>query len=217
MNEYTHHVPPPCDEPVGIIYADDHLLVVDKPAGLLSVPGRYVKDCALNRLLVDYADARVVHRLDLDTSGLLIFARSQLATSDLNRQFRERLVEKSYEAVVQGVMAESRGEIDLAIAADWENRPRQIISEAGKPALTRFEVIARDVDSSRVALYPVTGRSHQLRIHLATIGHPILGCDLYANETAFKAAERLLLHARSLQFSHPETGETLNFTSPVPF
>ena len=217
MTEYTHHIPPPCDEPVEIIFADEHLLVVSKPAGLLSVPGRYMKDCAVNRLLFDYPDVRVVHRLDLDTSGLLIFARSQLATSDLNRQFRERTVGKTYEAVVQGLVEQHKGEIDLAIKPDWENRPKQVIAEDGKPALTRFEVIARDLEDSRLALYPVTGRSHQLRIHLASIGHPILGCDMYANEAAFNASDRMLLHATSIRFSHPESGEQIEFSCPVPF
>lgn len=217
MTEYTYHVPPPCDEPVEIVFADEHILIVSKPAGLLSVPGRFVKDCVLNRLLFDYPDARVVHRLDLDTSGLLIFARSQLATSDLNRQFRDRLIDKTYVAVVQGLVEQTTGEIDLPIAPDPDNRPKQLISEAGKAALTRYKVIARDIEDSRVELYPVTGRSHQLRIHLATIGHPILGCDMYANETAFAASDRLLLHAAELRFTHPETGEAIEFQSQPPF
>ena len=217
MTEYTHHVPPPCDEPVEIIFADEHILVVSKPAGLLSVPGRFVKDCALNRLMFDYPDSRVVHRLDLDTSGVLIFAQSQLATSDLNRQFRERVVDKTYEAVVQGLVEQNEGEISFAIKPDPDNRPKQVIALDGKPALTRFEVVARDIEDSRVALYPVTGRSHQLRIHMAHIGHPILGCDMYANEEAFAASERLLLHAKSIRFTHPASGQTVEFFSETPF
>ena len=217
MTEYTYHVPPPCDEPVEIVFVDEHLLVVSKPSGLLSVPGRFVKDCVLNRLLFDYADARVVHRLDLDTSGLLIFARSQLATSDLNRQFRERVVDKTYTAVVQGLVEKSEGEINLPIAPDPENRPKQIISDDGKAALTRFEVLARDIEDTRMALYPVTGRSHQLRIHMASIGHPILGCDMYANEQAFAASDRLLLHATNIQFTHPESGDVIEFESAARF
>ncbi|MFT4797152.1 MAG: tRNA pseudouridine32 synthase/23S rRNA pseudouridine746 synthase, partial [Candidatus Azotimanducaceae bacterium] len=184
MTDFTYHVPPPCDEPIDMVYVDEHLLVVSKPSGLLSVPGRFVKDCVINRLVFDYADARIVHRLDLDTSGLLVLARSQLATSDLNRQFRERTIEKAYEAIVAGIVEQNEGEVDLPIAPDPDNRPRQMIAAAGKPSLTRYQVIARDHEDSRVGLYPVTGRSHQLRIHMATIGHPILGCDLYADPAA---------------------------------
>jgi tRNA pseudouridine32 synthase/23S rRNA pseudouridine746 synthase len=218
MSEYTYHIPPPCDEPIDIVYVDDHILVVSKPAGLLSVPGRFVKDCALNRLVFDYPDARIVHRLDLDTSGLLILANSKLATSDLNRQFRERQVDKTYDAIVAGLVEQEKGEIDLPIARDPDNRPKQKIdAEHGKASLTRYEVVARDLSESRISLFPVTGRSHQLRIHLASIGHPILGCDLYADPAAFEAAPRLMLHASKLTVSHPKTGERMDFESPVPF
>jgi tRNA pseudouridine32 synthase/23S rRNA pseudouridine746 synthase len=196
---------------------DEHVLVVAKPSGLLSVPGRFVKDCVLNRLLFDYPDARIVHRLDLDTSGLLVLARSSEATSDLSRQFREREIEKTYIAIVAGIVEQDAGEIDAPIAPDPVNRPRQLISPEGKSALTRFEVIARDDRDSRLALYPVTGRSHQLRIHLAHIGHPILGCDLYASPEALAASPRLLLHASELKLSHPVSGATLEFTCAQPF
>lgn len=217
MTDFTYHVPPPCDEPIDIVYVDEHVLVVSKPSGLLSVPGRFVKDCVLNRLVFDYPDSRIVHRLDLDTSGLLVLAQSKLATSELNRQFRERTIEKAYEAIVAGLVEQSEGEINLPIAPDPDNRPRQLIDDAGKAALTRFTVIARDHEDSRVALFPVTGRSHQLRIHMATIGHPILGCDLYATPTALAASPRLLLHAAKIAFHHPKTGEQITFESPVPF
>ena len=217
MTDFTYHVPPPCDEPIDIVYVDEHLLVVSKPSGLLSVPGRFVKDCVINRLVFDYADARIVHRLDLDTSGLLVLARSQLATSDLNRQFRERTIEKAYEAIVAGIVEQNEGEVDLPIAPDPHNRPRQMIDDTGKPSLTRYRVIARDHADSRVGLYPVTGRSHQLRIHMATIGHPILGCDVYADPAALEASPRLLLHAAKLTLTHPLTNESLTFESPVPF
>jgi len=200
-----------------MVYVDEHMLVVSKPSGLLSVPGRFVKDCVFNRLVFDYADARIVHRLDLDTSGLLVLARSQLATSDLNRQFRERTIEKAYEAIVAGIVEQNEGEVDLPIAPDPHNRPRQMIDDAGKPALTRYRVIARDHEDSRIGLYPVTGRSHQLRIHMATLGHPILGCDLYADPAALAASPRLLLHATRLTLAHPVTRESLTFESPVPF
>lgn len=218
MAGYTFHIPPPCHEAVEVLYSDDHLLVVDKPAGLLSVPGRLVKDCALGRLQYDYPDIAIVHRLDLDTSGLLMFSLSKPATSELNRQFRERLVMKRYVAVVYGIVTENKGEIELALRSDPDNRPRQVVDqETGKWSLTKFEVIERLVNQTRLNLFPVTGRSHQLRVHMAQTGHPISGCDLYAHEEAFKQAERLMLHAAGIEFSHPVSGEWLTFDSQPPF
>ena len=205
-------------EDIEIIYADDDLLVVNKPAGLLSVPGRIMKDCVLNRLKTDYPDVVVVHRLDLDTSGLLVLSQSRLATSDLNRQFRERAITKQYVAVVDGILEQDEGEIKLPIAPDPVNRPRQLIDHAnGKSAHTRYQVIEQMGNRARLLLTPITGRSHQLRIHLAEIGHPILGCDLYAHDQALAASERLLLHASGLQFQHPSSKEQLNFKSDPPF
>ena len=218
MSQYTHHIPPPCEEEVSVLYADDEVLVVEKPAGLLTVPGRFVKDSVLQRVRFEHPDAVIVHRLDLDTSGLLVISKSINATRDLNRQFREREVVKAYTAVVFGEVRETSGEISLGIRPDPDNRPRQLIdNEAGKAALTRYEVLQVKDDASLLRLTPVTGRSHQLRIHLAAIGHPILGCDLYAHDDALAAAERLLLHASSLAFAHPETGEICEFDSPPPF
>jgi len=200
------------------LFADDDLLVINKPAGLLSVPGRIVKDCALSRLQFDYPDIAIVHRLDLDTSGLLVFSQSRLATSDLNRQFRERLVSKQYVAVVDGTVAQDTGEIELALRPDPENRPRQVVdSEAGKWSLTKYKVVDRQANRTRINLFPVTGRSHQLRVHMAETGHPILGCDLYANEDVFNQSDRLMLHATGIQFSHPSSGEWLTFHSQPPF
>lgn len=217
MSHYTNHIPPPCEEEVSILFADNDLLVVEKPSGLLSVPGRFVKDCVLNRLLLDYPDATVVHRLDLDTSGLLVFGRSKLAISELNRQFRDREIEKEYIAKVFGV-PEASGEIDLAIRADPVNRPKQVVDQiAGKSALTRYELISVVDGFGLLRLTPTTGRSHQLRIHLAAIGHPILGCDLYAHDQAYGAANRLMLHASELRFKHPGSQERQTFTSDVPF
>jgi len=199
---------------VVVHHADDDILVVEKPAGLLSVPGRFVKDSVLHRILFDYPDARIVHRLDLDTSGLLVLALSQVAISDLNRQFRERIVEKEYVARVWGEVSEAKGEIDLPIRPDPDNRPLQIIDhQAGKPSQTLYEVEEIKDGQTLLKLKPVTGRSHQLRIHLASIGHPILGCDLYAHEEAFKAASRLMLHARMLSFEHPRTGTVVRYES----
>lgn len=215
---YTHHVPTPCDDEVEILFADEHILVVVKPAGLLSVPGRIVKDCVLQRMQTQYPDVRIVHRLDLDTSGLLVLSLSDLSTSDLNRQFRERQINKQYVAMVFGQMQEDSGEIDLPLSPDPDNRPRQRVDYAGgKSALTKYERLLVSEDSTRVLLRPVTGRSHQLRIHLSEIHHPILGCDLYAHEAALSAATRLCLHASQLEFTHPASREMLCFESAVPF
>jgi tRNA pseudouridine32 synthase/23S rRNA pseudouridine746 synthase len=218
QDNYTFHEPPACDAPLLIIHADADILVVHKPAGLLSVPGRIMKDCVLRRAAVDYPQVRVVHRLDLDTSGLMVLGLSQLAVSDLNRQFRERLISKEYVAEVYGIVAQAQGEIDLPIAPDPLHRPRQKIDHmAGKAALTRYAVIHQHQHSARLRLMPLTGRSHQLRLHLAAIGHPILGCDLYAHEQAFSAAPRLMLHAQSLGFSHPQTGQQVTYSVPPEF
>ncbi len=218
MNDYTFHIPAPCNEEIEILFADEDLLVIDKPAGLLSVPGRIVKDCVLHRLQAHYPDAVIVHRLDLDTSGLLVLSRSTPATSDLNRQFRERIVRKTYIAIVDEVVENDSGEIELPIRADPDNRPRQVVDQKnGKQALTRYTVMEREVDCSRLLLMPVTGRSHQLRIHLAGVGHPILGCDLYAPEEILHRADRLLLHATALEFFHPFSKEWLVFKSEPSF
>ena len=219
MPGYTQHIPAPCDEPVQKIFVDDHFLVIVKPSGLLSVPGRYVKDCVLHRMLSDYPDARIVHRLDLDTSGLMVLSLSDLATRELNRQFRERQVAKEYIARVFGVVSEPTGEIGLGLRPDPDNRPRQLVDDVnGKHALTRFKVLERyEDDSTTVLLIPVTGRSHQLRVHMAAIGHPILGCDLYAHEQALAAADRLMLHASKLRFTHPESKELMEYTSAPKF
>ena len=219
MPRYTKHIPAPCDEPVQTVFADHHLLVIVKPSGLLSVPGRYVKDCVLHRVLPDYPDARIVHRLDLDTSGLMVQSLSDLATRELNRRFRERQIEKEYIARVFGVVSEAAGEICLGLRADPDNRPRQLIDDVnGKHALTRFRVLESCTDdSTTLLLIPVTGRSHQLRVHTAAIGHPILGCDLYAHEQALAAADRLMLHASKLRFTHPLSNDPVEFTSEPDF
>ena len=215
-SRFTRHIPPPCHEEIHVSYVDNHILVIDKPAGLLSVPGRFVKDSVLHRVLFDYPDAVIVHRLDLDTSGLLVLALSKKAVSDLNRQFRERSIRKEYEAEVWGQVTKGRGRIDLPIRPDPDNRPMQVVDQAaGKSALTRYEVLDVGLETTRLRLLPVTGRSHQLRIHLASIGHPILGDDLYAHRVAFKKAERLMLHATCLGISHPATGESMGFQSMV--
>jgi tRNA pseudouridine32 synthase/23S rRNA pseudouridine746 synthase len=219
MNEkFTYHIPPPCHEPIDIVHVDEHLVVVNKPAGLLSVPGRFVKDCVLNRLIETYPDVVVVHRLDLDTSGLLVFARTKLAVSEINRQFRERSITKQYVADVFGCVEPDSGSINFGIAPDPVNRPKQVIDDLnGRAALTHYHLMARFPKKTRLQLMPVTGRTHQLRIHLASINHPILGCDLYAHEEALSASDRLMLHAEQLSFFHPETGERQSFSSSCPF
>ncbi len=201
-----------------LIYCDDSLLVVNKPAGLLAVPGRGAdkQDCLSARIQKEFPDALVVHRLDMATSGLMVFARGAEMQRRLSQMFREREVEKRYVAVVSGKVELLAGEVNLPIVADWPNRPlRKIDAELGKPSLTRYRLLAHDADTdtSRVELEPITGRTHQLRIHMAAIGHPILGDALYGG----RAAERLLLHASMLSFAHPLSGKPLTLVSAAPF
>ena len=206
MNEITLH------------YIDDDLLLAEKPSGLLSVPGRSAEnqDCVVARLQRDYPDALTVHRLDQVTSGLLLHARGKPMQAALSMQFEQRRVGKGYEALVEGLVAGEAGEIALPLICDWPNRPKQMVDfERGKPALTRWQVLGRDpaVRQTRVALQPLTGRSHQLRLHLASIGHPIVGDVMYGAQPA----PRVCLHACTLQFTHPRTGQLLEFVSPSPF
>ena len=211
----------PADNGLTVIFADDSLLVVNKPAGLLSVPGRGddKQDCLASRVQAAYPDALIVHRLDMSTSGLLVLARGEAMQSEINRLFRERAVDKRYLAVVDGELAETAGEIDLPLICDWPNRPRQKVDhDIGKRSLTRFSRLEVDPvqRTTRVALEPVTGRSHQLRVHMAALGHPILGDELYGGPAEHKAA-RLLLHAMDLAFVHPLSGEALAFHCPPDF
>jgi tRNA pseudouridine32 synthase/23S rRNA pseudouridine746 synthase len=197
---------------------EDALLVVEKPAGLLSVPGRLPEnqDCVISRLQLEFPDALTVHRLDQVTSGLMLYARGKAMQIALSKQFEQRQVSKRYEALVQGLVEGESGEIDLPLICDWPNRPKQMVSfELGKPSLTRWLVLARDVaaQTTRVELEPVTGRSHQLRLHLASIGHPIVGDVMYGAQPAL----RVCLHARRLGFVHPLTGVALEFVSECPF
>lgn len=182
-----------------IVHVDDRLVVIDKPAGLLSVPGRTEPDCASAQVQAAYADALIVHRLDQATSGLLLFARGPEAQRALSADFAERRVHKVYIAVVAGALA-GEGLIDLPLAADWPNRPRQQVDPArGKPSQTRWRALGAQGAGTRVALEPITGRSHQLRVHLAALGHPILGDPLYAPPDIAAASPRLLLHASELR------------------
>lgn len=202
---------PPAHTGLDILFQDEHLLVVNKPAGLLAVPGRGEdkQDCLSTRIQAEFPDALIVHRLDMATSGLLIFARGMAMQRMLSGLFERREIEKQYVALVTGKFAQIVGEIDLPLGADWAHRPRQRADfERGKPAQTHFQVLEYNEphDTSRVALTPVTGRTHQLRVHLLAIDHPILGDSLYGG----REAERLHLHAAALRFTHPQTGEILN-------
>lgn len=201
-----------------IHHLDASLLVVEKPAGLLSVPGRLPenRDCLINRVQARYPDALTVHRLDQVTSGLVLFGRGAAMQRALSMQFERREVDKRYVALVEGLIAQDSGEIDLPLICDWPNRPRQIVDfDVGKPSLTRWRVLARDASlkHTRVELEPVTGRSHQLRVHLAAIGHPIVGDAFYAASEA----ERVCLHSSRLVFAHPLDGERITVVSPLPF
>ncbi|WP_312706744.1 RluA family pseudouridine synthase [Stenotrophomonas sp.] len=199
-------------------YIDEALLLAEKPAGLLSVPGRSEEnqDCVVARLQALYPDALTVHRLDQVTSGLLLHARGKAMQAALSMQFEQRRVSKRYEAVLQGLLADDAGEVELPLIVDWPNRPKQMVDhDRGKPALTRWQVLARDAQAgtTRVALEPVTGRSHQLRLHMASVGHPIVGDVLYGAAPA----QRVHLHACALAFTHPVTGAALAFESAAPF
>jgi len=212
---------PPPDTGLEILYDDAALVVLCKPAGLLSVAGRGEDkaDCLVARVQAVFPDAMIAHRLDMDTSGVLVLARGAAMQKKLFEMFRERKVSKRYQAVVAGQLQDKEGEVELPLIVDWPNRPRQKVDfDEGKPSLTRFRRLAVDAtaDSSRVELEPVTGRTHQLRVHMAAIGHPILGDSLYAG-AAMERAPRLLLHASRLEFRHPITGEALSFESPPPF
>ncbi|MEY2893708.1 MAG: hypothetical protein RJA98_3616 [Pseudomonadota bacterium] len=207
---------------LAVLHVDAQCVVLVKPAGLLAVPGRGEdkQDCVIHRLQTRWPEARVVHRLDMATSGLMVFALDAASHVALNRQFAERQVAKRYSAVVAGLVAQDTGEINLPLICDWPNRPRQMVdAERGKPSLTHYAVLARDTQAgrTRVALTPVTGRTHQLRVHLLALGHPIVGDALYANAPWDTAAGRLLLHADQLQFTQPHSGQTLRFEAPAPF
>lgn len=209
---------------VNVLYADEDLLVLDKPAGLLSVPGKGADkhDCLSSRVQLRYPDARVVHRLDQATSGLLVMALGASAQRALNDAFASRQVQKRYVAVVDGLLestAEDWAMIDLPILLDWPNRPRRIIAPQGKPSRTRWRLLGQNLaeQTTRVELEPVTGRSHQLRVHLLAVQHPILGDSLYGTQATLGKAERLLLHATRIELTHPAKLKTMVFSSEPPF
>ncbi len=212
---------PPLDPWLHILYQDEHIMVINKPSGLLSVPGRLEehKDSVMTRIQRDFPQAESVHRLDMATSGVIVVALTKAAERELKRQFREREPAKQYVARVWGHPAAEQGMIDLPLICDWPNRPKQMVSvELGKPAQTEYQVLAYDADNSaRVQLKPITGRSHQLRVHLLALGHPILGDRFYAHPEALAMAPRLQLHAESLTITHPAFGNSMTFRQPADF
>ena len=216
MTEFQYAPP---DLPLRVMHHDSEIVVVDKPAGLLSVPGRGEDraDCLIARLRGVFPEILLVHRLDIDTSGVMVFALTRRAQADLGQQFETRQVRKTYVARLWGKLEPVEGRVDLPLIVDWPNRPRQHVNhETGRPAQTDWKVLGFDGQETRVRLMPLTGRSHQLRVHMAETGHPILGDPLYA-EGAARDFPRLMLHAESLRFRHPETRKTVTFTAPAPF
>jgi tRNA pseudouridine32 synthase/23S rRNA pseudouridine746 synthase len=202
---------PRCMDEVEILQRDASFLLINKPTRLLSVPGRHPqnRDSVIARLLPDFPNAAIVHRLDFDTSGIMVIPLNKAALSHISKQFQARTTHKTYTAIVNGLVKDDRGVIDLPIAPDMDNRPKyKICTEAGRQSVTEFTVVSRDeiAQTSRVLLHPITGRSHQLRLHMLAIGHPILGCEFYADDLALKKSPRLLLHATELEFEHPVAG-----------
>ncbi|NOU51407.1 bifunctional tRNA pseudouridine(32) synthase/23S rRNA pseudouridine(746) synthase RluA [Pseudoalteromonas sp. JBTF-M23] len=211
---------PPRDPYLDILYQDDFMLVINKPSGLLTVPGKDPKhaDCAISRVNTVFPTARIVHRLDMATSGVLCLAMSKESHRFLSIQFQDRLTNKHYIARVHGKLEQQRGSVDLPLICDWPNRPKQMVChDTGKPSLTHFEVLSYEQHATRVKLIPITGRSHQLRVHMLSLGHVILGDRLYAKDEALAAAARLQLHAEMLQICHPQTNQLMTFEAPVPF
>lgn len=211
---------PPTIPWLNFLYRDEDILVLNKPAGLLSVPGKALehRDSVWSRVTTSLPTARIVHRLDMATSGILVMALHKKAQGELGKQFEKRLVKKTYEAIVWGDLKQASGLVDLPLKCDWPNRPKQMVDyESGKAAQTLFTKLKPEGLNSRVELKPITGRSHQLRVHMLSLGHPILGDRLYGEPDAIKMSSRLLLHAREIEFAHPISQQPLRFTLPSPF
>jgi tRNA pseudouridine32 synthase/23S rRNA pseudouridine746 synthase len=203
LSEYI----PPTDPWLDFTYQDEHILIANKPAGLLSVPGRLPEhyDSLWSRVVEEFPESQVVHRLDMSTSGLMLFALHKEAERHLKKQFQYRLTHKIYYARVWGIVEQNEGLIDLPLICDWPNRPRQkVCYEHGKPSQTRFRVVSREEHTTVVQLFPITGRSHQLRVHMMELGYPILGDEFYAHEEACSMSDRLQLHSAELSFYHPQ-------------
>lgn len=215
----TEVVYSPPNAPLELIHEDHELLVVNKPAGLLSVPGKgdHLKDCLITRLQAAFPEALLVHRLDMDTSGVIVFARTPAAQRHLGLQFEKRMMKKSYLALVWGQVDGKEGVIDLPLIVDWPNRPLQkVCHETGRAAVTEWKVLRHDETSTRVRLFPQTGRSHQLRVHMRELGHPILGDPFYATGPA-RDFPRLMLHAETLRLRHPDGGRGMTFRAKNAF
>jgi tRNA pseudouridine32 synthase/23S rRNA pseudouridine746 synthase len=199
---------------------DDHILVLDKPAGLLTVAGKApdLADCLEARAVEDFPSATIIHRLDKDTSGVIVLGLTAAAHAHIGRQFEKRQTDKTYIAKVWGRMAGTCGRVDQPMTADWPNRPKQKIDPIeGRPAITDWQVLDAEAANSRVLLTPHSGRTHQLRVHMSHLGHPILGDNLYAPAAALAASDRLCLHAETLSLYHPDGGTRMSFKSPTPF
>jgi len=206
-------------DPLEVLHLDHEVILVNKPAGLLSVPGKgeHLADCLLTRVQAAFADALLVHRLDRDTSGVMIFAMTPYAQRHLGLQFEKRMTKKTYVARVWGVPAEKKGTIDLPLIVDWPNRPLQMVChETGKPAQTDWRLTKNEGTTARVRLTPHTGRSHQLRVHMLSLGHPILGDPFYATGEALNFP-RMMLHSEELRFKHPDGGINTKIRSKAPF
>ncbi|HGJ5867192.1 bifunctional tRNA pseudouridine(32) synthase/23S rRNA pseudouridine(746) synthase RluA [Arsenophonus nasoniae] len=211
---------PPTDPWLHVLYQDQHIIVVNKPSGLLSVPGKAVehKDSIMTRVQANFPTAESVHRLDMATSGIMVVALNKTAEKELKRQFREREPEKIYQARVWGHITNKKGLIDLPLICDWPNRPKQkVCFTTGKPAQTKYKVLAYEEQTTLVKLIPITGRSHQLRVHLLSLGHPIIGDQFYAHQAALILSSRLQLHAEELYITHPIYGSPIHFTCKADF
>ncbi|PKG56523.1 bifunctional tRNA pseudouridine(32) synthase/23S rRNA pseudouridine(746) synthase RluA [Shewanella sp. Choline-02u-19] len=211
---------PPTSPWLDILHQDKDIMVLNKPSGLLSVPGRAAEhhDSTYSRVLAEYPDAKIVHRLDMATSGVIVVALLRSAESELKRQFRDRETAKTYYARVAGHVKADTGTVNLPLICDWPNRPKQKVDhQIGKASQTHYEVISRAKRSTLVKLTPITGRSHQLRVHMMALGHPILGDNFYADPLAKRLAPRLLLHAQSLTITHPYSKEPMTFSCETPF
>lgn len=216
MNREFTYSPP--QTPLNYLYLDDDLIIVEKPSGLLSVPGKTEPDCLESRIKKQHPKALTIHRLDMATSGVMVFAKNPNAQRHIGLQFEKRMIEKTYIARVNGLIEQDEGEINLPLITDWPNRPKQkVCHQDGKASQTFWKVSRRADTSTRVMLFPKTGRSHQLRVHMLAIGHPILGDRLYADDAAYNQAKRLQLHAHKLKLRKPTGGDWIVFESPPPF
>lgn len=217
MTVQSNYTPP--DDPLSVLYEDGSIVVVDKPAGLLSVPGRgpHLADCLISRIANIYPNVLLVHRLDRDTSGVMVFALTREAQKALGQQFERKQTQKTYVARVSGRVEADTGTVDLPLIVDWPNRPKHMVChETGKPAQTDWRVVDRSSNETRVSLTPKTGRTHQLRLHMMALGHPVLGDPFYASG-ADADYDRMMLHSEVLSLTHPGLGEPVKFHAPAPF